>query len=45
MAPKLVPCRYRVYFETFPNFFFLGLRLVTLNHSSLVPKDVSMVEN
>jgi hypothetical protein len=45
MAPKLVPCRSRVYFETFPDFFLLGLRLVTLNHFSLVPKNVSMVES
>lgn len=43
MAPKLVPCRSKVYFETFLDLFLLGLGLVTLNHSSLVPKNVSMV--
>jgi hypothetical protein len=45
MAPKLVPCRNKVYFETFSNFFLFGLGLVTLNHFSLVPKNVSMVES
>jgi len=45
MAPKTIPCRNRVYFETFPKKTFLGLELVTLNHFFLVPKNVSMVEN
>jgi hypothetical protein len=45
MAPKLVPCKSKVYCETFPELFFLGLGLVTFNHSSLVPKIVSMVES